>query len=136
MPVVLAPYDGGGSLGDLSNEYLRAALTYRLDYRKLKQISRNSLEYSFLPGGSLWQDVPLALPAAPCAKDTTGAEYASPGCFDYLKKNEKAAQQWRLEAAFEQFERLPDWDPANLRGNLYGPASRTLGSGIGVVGLN
>ncbi len=136
VPVVLASDDEGVSRIDLSNEYLRAAQTYRLDYRKLKQISRNSLEYSFLPGNSLWQDIHLGLPAAPCAKDTAGTNYASPGCFDYLKKNEKAAQQWRLEAAFDQFESLPDWDPANLRGSIYGPYSRTLGSGIGVVGMN
>ena len=42
---------------DLSHEYLRAAQTYRLGYPQLKQLSRNSLEYSFLPGDSLWRNL-------------------------------------------------------------------------------
>ena len=118
VPVVLASDDEGVSRIDLSNEYLRAAQTYHLDYRKLKQISRNSLEYSFLPGASLWQDSNLALPAAACAKDVIGATTASPECLVFRSKSKKATQQWRLEAAFKQFESLPDWDPAHVRGPM------------------
>lgn len=49
VPVVLASDDEGVSRIDLTNEYLRAVQTYRLDYRTIKQIARNSLIYSFLP---------------------------------------------------------------------------------------
>jgi adenosine deaminase len=115
VPVVLGSDDEGVSRIDLSNEYLRAAQTYRLDYRKLKQISRDSLEYSFLPGASLWRDSNRALPAAPCAKDTIGADTASQACYDYLNGSEKAARQWRLESAFEKFESSPEWGSARVR---------------------
>jgi adenosine deaminase len=49
VPVVFASDDEGVSRIDLTNEYLRAAQTYKLDYRTLKQIAHNSLIYSFLP---------------------------------------------------------------------------------------
>jgi adenosine deaminase/adenosine deaminase CECR1 len=136
VPVVLASDDEGVSRIDLSNEFLRATQTYRIDYRKLKQIARNSLEYSFLPGASLWTDAALATPAAACAKDTVGAATASQACYDYLAGSEKASQQWRLETAFDKFEALPDWDPALLRSGFSNPAARTLGTGFGVAGIN
>lgn len=50
VPVALSTDDMGVSRIDLSNEYLRAARDYPLGYRVLKQIARNSLEYSFLKG--------------------------------------------------------------------------------------
>ncbi len=118
VPVVLASDDEGVSRIDLSNEYLRAAQTYHLDYRKLKQLSRNSLEYSFLPGASLWQDGILGIPIAACAKDSIGAAKASQGCYTFLSKNEKASQQWHLETAFDQFEKLPEWNPALPHGQF------------------
>ena len=51
---------------DLSHEYLRAAQTYRLSYPQLKQLSRNSLEYSFLPGDSLWRNLSAGKVLAVC----------------------------------------------------------------------
>lgn len=48
VPVVIASDDEGVSRIDLTNEYLRAVQTYNLDYRTIKQIAINSLEYSFL----------------------------------------------------------------------------------------
>jgi adenosine deaminase len=50
VPVALSTDDMGVSRIDLSNEYLRAARDYPLGYRALKQIARNSLDYSFLSG--------------------------------------------------------------------------------------
>ena len=55
MPAVLASDDAGVSRIDLSNEYLRAVRDYGLGYEDLKELSRNSLEYSFIPGESLWE---------------------------------------------------------------------------------
>ena len=54
MPVALSTDDEGVSRIDLTHEYQRAVETFGLTYAELKEIVRNSLEYSFLPGASLW----------------------------------------------------------------------------------
>jgi adenosine deaminase len=50
VPLVLSTDDAGVSRIDLTNEYLRAARDYRLGYRDLEALARNSLTYSFLAG--------------------------------------------------------------------------------------
>lgn len=50
VPVALSTDDAGVNRSDLTNEYFRAARDYPLGYRALKQIARNSLDYSFLSG--------------------------------------------------------------------------------------
>lgn len=109
VPVVLASDDEGISRIDLSNEYVRAAGTYGIGYRQLKQFSRNSLEHSFLPGASLWQDAAQARPVAACRRDVPGSVRTSAACATWLGGSERAQQQWRLEAAFDAFEKLPQW---------------------------
>ena len=109
VPVVLASDDAGISRIDLSNEYLRAAREHGLRYPQLKQLSRNSLEYSFLPGASLWQDAGRARAVDACRRDVPTGRPLSTGCKDYLAGSEKAARQWALEAAFDAFEALPEW---------------------------
>lgn len=109
VPVVLASDDEGISRIDLSNEYVRAASGYGLGYVQLKQFSRNSLEYSFTPGASLWQDAAKAQPVAACRRDVPGALQPSSACAQWLAGSERAQLQWRLEAAFEAFEKLPQW---------------------------
>ncbi len=57
VPVALATDDEGVSRGDITQEFERAAETYHLKYlQDLKKFARASLEYSFLPGESLWKD--------------------------------------------------------------------------------
>ena len=68
VPLTLATDDEGVSRIDLTNEYLRAALTYDLGYRDLKTMARNSLAHSFLPGAGLWQSGTFAVTEA-CAGD-------------------------------------------------------------------
>jgi adenosine deaminase/adenosine deaminase CECR1 len=107
VPVTLASDDEGVARIDLSNEYLRAARDYGLTYPDLKRLARNSLEYSFLSGESLWQsNAPYKL-ASVCAGDTPGTQAPSENCGQLLKRSERARQQWRLEAAFIEFENLP-----------------------------
>ncbi len=48
VPVTLSSDDLGVSRADLTEEYVRAADEYGLTYSQLKQISRNTLTYSFL----------------------------------------------------------------------------------------
>jgi len=103
VPVTLATDDEGVSRIDLTNEYLRAAETYGLGYRQLKQLSRNSLTYSFLPGDSLWRSSTDAQPVTAC----TGArpdQLPPPACQSFLNASEKARTQWELERAFHAFE--------------------------------
>ena len=110
VPVVLASDDEGVSRIDLSHEYLRAAQGYGLSYRQLKQLSRNSLAYSFLPGRSLWQSAGRL--TNDCRKDAPGAAKPSNTCQAFLAGSEKASRQWALEANFDAFERLPEWSKA------------------------
>jgi adenosine deaminase len=49
VPVVIATDDEGVARSDLTNEYQRGVEEQELTYRELKQISRNSIDYSFLP---------------------------------------------------------------------------------------
>ena len=49
VPVVIASDDEGVARSDLTNEYQRAVEEHGLGYREVKQISLNSIEYSFLP---------------------------------------------------------------------------------------
>jgi adenosine deaminase len=48
VPVVLVTDDEGVSLSDLTREYFRAVTEHQLDYRALKGIVRNSIEFSFV----------------------------------------------------------------------------------------
>jgi adenosine deaminase/adenosine deaminase CECR1 len=105
VPVTLATDDEGISRIDLTNEYLRAALTYDLGYRELKTMARNSLAHSFLPGAGLWQPGTFAVTEA-CAGDAPGSENPTRACADFLASSERAREQWRLEAEFVAFEAL------------------------------
>src|SRR5215472_4637481 len=54
VPVALATDDAGVSRSTMTQEYQRAVEAYGLSYPQLKKMARASLEYSFLPGKSLW----------------------------------------------------------------------------------
>jgi len=114
VPVTLASDDQGVSRIDLSHEYWRATLTYGLGYGELKQMARNSLSYSFLPGESLWRSGPEL--AAACRGDRLGDDSPSAACAAFLAASEKAELQWRLERQFHEFESLP-WLRRNLTGS-------------------
>ena len=109
VPVALSTDDEGVSRGDLTEEYLRAALTYKLGYGELKTLARNSLEYAFLPGDSLWRTAAPFAPREACAGIAPGAGEPAGACAAFLATSEKARAQWRLEAEFAQFEALP-WE--------------------------
>jgi hypothetical protein len=104
VPIALATDDEGVSRGDIAQEYQRAAETYRLSYLQLKAFARNSLEYSFLPGESLWKDSRKALRAAACASDSPAVAKTSTACSGFLAASEKARQQWALEKELSDFE--------------------------------
>ncbi len=106
VPVALATDDEGVSRSDMTHEYLRAVESYRLSYADLKRMARQSLEHSFVPGQSLWADTKLVFRLAPaCAVDTPSVEKPSAGCEAFLTANERAREQWKLEAEFAKFEK-------------------------------
>ncbi len=100
VPVVLSTDDEGVSRSSLTQEFERAVLTYNLTYSDLREMVRNSLEYSFAPGASYWKDRNYRVAAAPCA---AGRKITA--CRAYLEKNDKARLEADLEDRFAAFER-------------------------------
>jgi adenosine deaminase len=105
VPVALSTDDEGVSRIDLTHEYVRAAMEHGLSYLDLKAMARTSLEHSFLPGDSLWEqpDVFTHIKAA-CAGQKPGVGLPTADCLALLKSSEKAAEQWELEHKFAVFE--------------------------------
>jgi adenosine deaminase len=87
VPVVLATDDPGVSRSDMTNEWMRAVEEHGVTYADLKRFARNSLEFSFLEGASLWADPTYARRA--CTTDCTSA---------------KQRAQLRLEERLRAFE--------------------------------
>jgi adenosine deaminase len=105
VPVALSTDDEGVSRIEITHEYVRAALDYHLSYQELKKLARTGMEYSFLPGKSLWAvEDEFALPVAPCRAGMVRSEKAVGECKSFLDGNEKAAAQWELERRFRAFE--------------------------------
>ena len=105
VPVALATDDEGVSRNDLTHEYLRAVETYGLSYDDLKQMARQSLEHSFLPGASLWSDAAKVRAVSACEVDFARGLEPSPSCQKFLSANERAQVQWKLEAELAAFEK-------------------------------
>ena len=82
----------------MTHEYLRAVKTYALTYGDLKEMARQSLEHSFLPGASLWVGTKPFRAVAACADARSAA------CRKFLDGSERARLQWKLEREFEEFE--------------------------------
>ncbi|HEY0385125.1 MAG TPA: hypothetical protein VGC64_03905 [Pyrinomonadaceae bacterium] len=104
VPVALATDDEGVSRSEISREYLRAAEEQHLSYIELKMMARNSLEYSFIAGASLWADARKFVPGAQCSRDVPGQAAPAKGCAQFLSGSEKARLQWELEREFREFE--------------------------------
>jgi adenosine deaminase len=105
VPVALSTDDEGVSRIDLTHEYTRAALDFNLGYLDLKNSARTSLEHSFLPGDSLWQQPDsFTRTVAACTGQPLGAANPTPKCLSFLQSSEKAAEQWELEHRYDLFE--------------------------------
>jgi hypothetical protein len=105
VPVALATDDEGVSRSEISKEFLKAAEDQGLGYLQLKTMARNSLEYAFVAGGSLWSDSRKFAPVTQCTQDVATMKLTSNGCRQYLDGSEKAKLQWLLEAEFRGFEK-------------------------------
>ena len=106
VPVTLSADDEGVFRIDLTHEYVRAVTEQHLSYLDLKEIARNGLEYSFLPGKSLWLQGDYRRTTPACAGVPPGAAVTPPACKAFLAGSEKAALQWDFEfevAAYENY---------------------------------
>jgi adenosine deaminase len=106
VPVAISTDDEGVGRSDMTHEYLRAAESYRLSYTELKRMARTGIEHSFLPGQSLWAATKGTFrPVVACASDANAKAKPSGGCAKFLAANDRAREQWKLEAAFAEFEK-------------------------------
>jgi hypothetical protein len=102
VPVALSTDDEGVSRSDMTLEYRKAVEEQGVDYSTLKAMARNSLEYAFVEGGSLWADYDHLTPVEACGAAADGLEGAS--CRAYTAANEKARLQASLELDYRAFE--------------------------------
>lgn len=109
VPIALASDDEGIARVDLSHEFMLAVQRHGLGYRDLKQVARNSLQYSFLPGSSLWTSPQYGALQPACATERPEAGPLSAPCTGFLNGSERARAQWQLEAELARFEALPDF---------------------------
>ena len=100
VPVVLATDDPGVSRGDMTTEWQRAVEEHGVTYEDLKWFARNSIEYSFLEGSSLWANRDYEAFVEACEDDES-----SGACRTFLDANAKARVQMRLEQRLREFER-------------------------------
>ena len=105
VPVALATDDEGVARSEISNEFLKAAEDQELGYLQLKTLARNSLQYAFIAGESLWSDGRKFVPVAQCTRDVAEMKVNSNSCRQFLNSNEKARLQWQLEQDLNAFER-------------------------------
>lgn len=104
VPVCLNTDDEGVSRSNLTMEWVKAVQTFGFSYRDLKEMSRNSLEYSFLPGNSLFlhRDYTKLRPEfINCRKPNWSPSSAAKKLLD---GSEKMQIQLRLERAYVAFE--------------------------------
>jgi hypothetical protein len=104
VPVFLNTDDEGVSRSNLTMEWVRGVRDQRLGYLDLKEMARNSIEYSFLPGESLYvgRDFKRLRPEF---KDVRKPGFKpSPETQRRLAASEKMRVQYRLERAFVKFE--------------------------------
>jgi adenosine deaminase len=105
VPLTINTDDEGVSRSNLTMEYVRAVRSWNLTYPDLKWLARNSLEYSFLPGESLFErpDYRRLRPAFRRLK--ARGWVTAPEDVKLLANSDKATVQARLERAFVEFER-------------------------------
>lgn len=103
VPVAFSTDDAGVSYTDYTSAWIYAVGQYRLTYDEAVRLARASLQYSFLPGQSLWDD--SATIAAQCKGVVAGSATPGEPCGGFLAKNAKAGVQWRFEGELAEFDR-------------------------------
>ena len=104
VPVALATDDEGVARSEMTFEFVKAAEEQQLSYVQLKTMARNSLQYAFIPGSSLWSDSKKFVKVPQCAGDNLSRGAPSQGCRQFLSASDKARLQWALEEELSSFE--------------------------------
>jgi adenosine deaminase len=104
VPVALSTDDEGVLRTNLTDQYKKAVSAYGFSYSAIKNLVRNSIAYSFLPGQGLWSDDNYQHVVGACKNDSLGDNTVSDTCKRFLNENEKADLQWQLEKRFSLFE--------------------------------
>jgi adenosine deaminase len=99
VPTVLSTDDEGVERIDRTHELQRAVTEFGLDWPTLVGLERNTLEYAFVAGASLWADPVTWHRVAACDA------VSSATCAAYLQGSEKARLQWELERDLAAFDR-------------------------------
>lgn len=105
VPITINTDDPGISRSNLTVEYTRLVTTLHPRYDELKDIVRNSLEYAFLPGESLYLDHDYRALQPDLAGVRAATWAPSPAARRRMAASEKLRQQVRLERAWVEFER-------------------------------
>jgi hypothetical protein len=98
VPVVLATDDAGVARTDMTTEWQRAVEEHGVRYPDLKRFARNSIEYAFIEGASLWTTRNFDSFVAACADEDANE------CEAFLDGSAKARVQMRLEQRLREFE--------------------------------
>jgi adenosine deaminase len=105
VPLTLNTDDEGVNRSNMTMEYARAVRWWNLSYRDLKELARNGIEYSFLPGESLFEHHDYHRPRRPFRRLRERRWSPTPEEAKALAASDKATVQARLERAFVEFER-------------------------------
>ncbi|MFA6372534.1 MAG: hypothetical protein WCW68_07910 [Methanothrix sp.] len=107
VPIVLATDDAGVLRTDLSEQFVVIASEYpKIKYQDFKKFVRNSIEYSFLQGRSLWSSQgDYTKLVAECSRCCPGSKAPNAKCKAFLDSNEKARIEWKLEGDLAAFEK-------------------------------
>jgi adenosine deaminase len=103
VPTVLSTDDEGVERIDRTHELQRAVQEFQLDWQALLGLERNTLEYAFVAGASLWAD-PVAWRKVPEC-DGAALQSPPPACAALLHTSEKMRLQWDFERDLEAFNR-------------------------------
>jgi adenosine deaminase len=104
VPVALATDDEGVARSEMAREFMKGAEEQELSYPQLKVMARNSLQYAFIPGASLWSNPEKFVPVPQCAGDIPARAAQSRSCQQFLAGSDKARLQFGLEEEFKAFE--------------------------------
>lgn len=102
VPVALSTDDEGVSRSEMTQEFMKAVQDQHIDYATLKRMVRNSLEYAFVEGAGLWEDLDAELAVAVCREEVGGLDGSA--CAAFLADNAKARLQAELERDLMEFE--------------------------------
>ena len=105
IPTVFSTDDEGVSYATFTDEWIYASQQYHMTYSEAVQLARSSLQYSFLPGASLWQNVASTTATDQCAGEVLGNTTPGEPCTTFLRSSEKAKTQWRHEAKLAKFDK-------------------------------